>query len=160
MANNGYFKYALLRKVSNDVNEYPLDVNNNRTSESGLSQHTKSNDLGDPDYIVPVFDTEVCPIPTAVEYRLIAYSNTDRAEACAGTNSMLPASPISVYALAGSPLLNKTLYNYSDLTSPFLSIFTDYVYIKFYLYEYGVTPDTYYVGLLDIYGNMTSIVAC
>lgn len=47
----GYKIHTKLKKVSDDVNEYPLDVNNVRITESGLPQDTKNNTVGDPNYI-------------------------------------------------------------------------------------------------------------
>ena len=61
--NTGYKGYSTLLKVTNDGNNSPLDINNNLCSESGLPQATKSNTIGDPDYIAPVYDIVTCPLP-------------------------------------------------------------------------------------------------
>lgn len=52
----GYKLYTTLKRVSDDVNEYPLDENGNRITESGLPQETKPNNSLDPDYIGPIYD--------------------------------------------------------------------------------------------------------
>ena len=64
MANTGKKVYVTLLKVTNDINEYPVDINGNLCSISGLPQATKSNTIGQPDYIAPVTDLITCPIPT------------------------------------------------------------------------------------------------
>lgn len=69
MANTGNKVYATLLKVSDDVNEYPLDVNNNRTSVSGLPQASKANTVGTDGYIAP-FASASCPTDTVVNYRV------------------------------------------------------------------------------------------
>ena len=61
--NTGYKGYSTLLKVTNDGNNSPLDINNTLCSESGLPQATKSNTIGDPDYIAPVYDIVTCPLP-------------------------------------------------------------------------------------------------
>ena len=66
--NTGIKVYDNLKKVSNDGNEYPLDVNNNRCSVSGLPQDIKINASYDPDYIPPVTDLTDCPIPETKVY--------------------------------------------------------------------------------------------
>lgn len=62
--NTGYKGYSTLLKITNDGNNSPLDINNNLCSESGLPQATKSNTIGDPDYIAPVYDIVTCPLIT------------------------------------------------------------------------------------------------
>ena len=61
--NTGYKAYTDLLKVTDDGTSRPLDINNNLCSESGLPQATKSNTIGDPDYIAPVYDIVNCPLP-------------------------------------------------------------------------------------------------
>lgn len=68
LENTGYKGYSTLLKVTNDGNNSPLDINNNLCSESGLPQATKSNTIGDPDYIAPVYDTVTCPIACQYKY--------------------------------------------------------------------------------------------
>lgn len=66
--NTGFQVPTLLRKVST-VEQYPLDVNNIRTSVSGLPQHTKPNVMSDPDYIQPIQNLLDCPVPIATAKR-------------------------------------------------------------------------------------------
>lgn len=61
MANTGKVIYKRLKKVTDDGTNRPLDVNNVLTSVSGLPQATKLNIVGDPDYIAPVTNEELCP---------------------------------------------------------------------------------------------------
>lgn len=70
--NNGLQTYTNLVKVSDDINEYPLDVNNVRTTVSGLPQDSKLNTPEDPNYIPPVENLTACPITAS-----ITISNTD-----------------------------------------------------------------------------------
>lgn len=60
--NTGYLIITKLVKVSDDVNQYPLDVNGMRTSDSGLPQANKPNIDTDPDYIPKMFNLGYCPI--------------------------------------------------------------------------------------------------
>ena len=60
--NTGYLGYSILAKVTDDVNQYPLDINDQLCSESGLPQHTKPNSASDPDYVAPILDETSCPI--------------------------------------------------------------------------------------------------
>jgi len=52
MANSGYKIQPRLKKVSNDVNEFPMDVNNELCSVSGLPQATMNNPTGSSTYRV------------------------------------------------------------------------------------------------------------
>lgn len=61
MANTGKVIYKRLKKVTDDGTNRPLDVNNVLTSVSGLPQATKLNIVGDPDYVAPVTNEELCP---------------------------------------------------------------------------------------------------
>lgn len=58
--NTGKLKFINLLKVSDDVNQYPLDINNQRITDTNLSQATKPNVSGDADYIPP-FASSNCP---------------------------------------------------------------------------------------------------
>lgn len=62
--NTGNALYATLLKVSNDINTYPLDVNNHKTADTGLSQASKANSSMDADFI-PAFSSPIsCPPPS------------------------------------------------------------------------------------------------
>jgi len=67
MPNTGKKVYATLLKVVNGGpnDGQALDANNQLVSVSGLPQASKTNTLGQPDYIVPVTDTVACPIPSS-----------------------------------------------------------------------------------------------
>lgn len=67
--NTGMQVPTLLRKVTSDGNQFPLDVNNIRTSVSGNPQHTKPNVISDPDYIAPIENLLDCPIPIVTSKR-------------------------------------------------------------------------------------------
>jgi hypothetical protein len=62
MANTGNKIYTTLLKVTNDINQYPLDVNNDLCSISNLAQAAKANTFGETDYISPIPDSTSCPI--------------------------------------------------------------------------------------------------
>lgn len=62
--NTGNALYATLLKVSNDINTYPLDINNHKTTDTGLSQASKANSSSDPDYIPPYSSPISCPVPS------------------------------------------------------------------------------------------------
>lgn len=62
MANTGNKIFNKLVKVTNDINEYPLDINDELCSVTGLAQAEKTNTLGDPNYIAPFQDLTSCPI--------------------------------------------------------------------------------------------------
>lgn len=63
MANTGNKIYSKLLKVTNDINQYPLDVNNELCSVSGLPQDEKPNSIGDVNYIAPSEDLTNCQLP-------------------------------------------------------------------------------------------------
>ncbi len=63
IVNTGYKAYTKLIKVTNDANNYPLDVNNNLVSVTGITQDIKDNVLGQADYIAPIQDLISCPLP-------------------------------------------------------------------------------------------------
>lgn len=67
--NTGMQVPTLLRKVTSDGNQTPLDVNNIKTSVSGNPQHTKPNFTSDPDYIFPIENLLDCPIPIVTSKR-------------------------------------------------------------------------------------------
>ena len=73
--NTGYKGYSTLLKVTNDGNNSPLDINNNLCSESGLPQATKSNTIGDPDYIAPIYDIVMCPLPATGSIQITNNNN-------------------------------------------------------------------------------------
>ncbi len=62
--NTGYKAFTTLLKVAHGGphDGEPLDINDHLCSVTGLPQATKSNNVGDPDYIEPVIDEEACPI--------------------------------------------------------------------------------------------------
>lgn len=60
MANTGYKIQPQLKRVTNDINEYPLDENDNLCSVTGLPQAVMANPVDDPTYKVE--DHERCPI--------------------------------------------------------------------------------------------------
>lgn len=62
MGLTGYKIYRTLRKVSNDGSNTPLDINNIPIATSGEVQDTKSNVVGDIDYVSPISDPSFCPI--------------------------------------------------------------------------------------------------
>jgi len=52
LINTGYRIYPKLVKVSDDINQFPLDVNNHKSSESGLPQDSMNMPTNDPRYRV------------------------------------------------------------------------------------------------------------
>lgn len=64
MANTGYLIQPRLKKVTNDLNQYPLDINNNLCSISGLPQATMDNSSTNSNY--KVLNTTACPIDVPV----------------------------------------------------------------------------------------------
>jgi len=62
MGLTGQKVYIKLKKVSNDLDELPLDENNIPTWISGEPQEFKDNVIGDPDYVAPITDLISCPI--------------------------------------------------------------------------------------------------
>lgn len=103
MPNTGYRIYPTLIKVSDDINEYPLDVNNHRTSVSGLPQDSMAMLITDPRYKVldstcAVFtfiktgdyQRNNCTPPqtgTTVTYSETYYSDISEADAEAAANA-------------------------------------------------------------------------
>lgn len=67
MANTGYLIQPRLKRVTDDVNEFPLDENDNLCSETGLPQATIDNPTDSPTY--RVLNSSTCPI-TADNYYL------------------------------------------------------------------------------------------
>lgn len=66
MANTGYQINPQLKKVTDDVNEYPLDVNNHLCSLTGLPQDTKPNDPSSSDY--RILNPTSCPVVITYTY--------------------------------------------------------------------------------------------
>lgn len=62
MANTGNKIFTKLLKVTDDINQYPLDINDELCSVTLLPQAEKSNTLGQPDYIAPFQDLTACPL--------------------------------------------------------------------------------------------------
>lgn len=62
MTNTGKKIYSKLAKVTNDINQYPLDANDELCSVTGLPQATKLNTFGESDYIAPFEDLTFCPL--------------------------------------------------------------------------------------------------
>lgn len=58
--NTGYLIQPKLKKVTDDANELPLDVNNELCSESGLPQDTMDNPINDITY--RVYNPTACPV--------------------------------------------------------------------------------------------------
>ena len=112
--NTGYKGYSTLLKVTNYGNNSFLDINNNLCSESGLPQATKSNTIGDPDYIAPVYDTVTCPIPNPPDddpnnYTYYEAEYYDCVSETCGTE----ANPLWVFTL-NTGLTKNMYYYYSD----------------------------------------------
>ena len=102
--NTGYKGYSTLLKVTNDGNNSPLDINNSLCSESGLPQATKSNTIGDPDYIAPVYDIVTCPLPVSGITVTSIYSLTSQCGA--GDDTKLIVSSIAL----SSPVTVDTIF--------------------------------------------------
>jgi len=163
----GYIVYPTLIKVSDDVDEFPLDVNNNKTVDSGLAQDSKDNDIGDPDYIAPVYDDETCPLDgdiTITEYRIYSYADVglgqNRGDACAGTYPIPPESPQTVYAASDDPLTVTQFFNAvvgDTLVGEWTNIPTAGDIVAF---STAAAPSVKYTGYVDASGNITSIVTC
>lgn len=60
MANTGYLIQPILKKVTDDINQFPLDINNQLCSVSGLPQATVANTIDSPSY--KVLNTTACPV--------------------------------------------------------------------------------------------------
>jgi hypothetical protein len=112
MANTGYKGYSTLLKV--DSLDRPLDINNNLCSESGLSQDTKPNTIGDPDYVAPVLDTTACPLPiTSTAYPFSETPDTNPSVACT-----FNADDDTLYSADAVLTIGSILYTDALLTIP------------------------------------------
>lgn len=109
--NTGYKAYANLLKVTDDGTNRPLDINNNLCSESGLPQATKTNTIGDPDYIAPVYDIVTCPLPISSITVIGIYSSTSQCGA--GSDSTIVETSITLSA----PVTVDTILNVTILYS-------------------------------------------
>lgn len=116
--NTGYKGYAKLLKVTDDGTHRALDVNNELCSESGLPQDFKTNINTDPDYVAPVLDTTMCPIPV--------------------TGIAVPSQTGSSHCSTGVCLLNGslasvTVYTISGILSPGQTVWADLGMTTLYL---------------------------
>lgn len=68
MANTGFLIQPKLKKVTNDLNEFPLDVNNELCSVSGLPQATMNNPIDSSTY--RILNTGTCPVDPSDEVEL------------------------------------------------------------------------------------------
>lgn len=78
MANTGFLIQPTLKKVTNDVNEFPLDINNELCSISGLPQATMANPIDSDTY--RILNTTACPVDPSDEVTLTvigSYSELD-----------------------------------------------------------------------------------
>ena len=105
IVNTGYKGYSTLLKVTNDGNNSPLDINNNLCSESGLPQATKSNTIGDPDYIAPVYDIVTCPLPSGATITITG-KNSNVVQCGAGDDTKIIVSSV----ILSSPVTVDTIF--------------------------------------------------
>jgi len=70
MAKTGYIINPVEKKVTNDSNEFPLDVNGNLCSLSGLPQDTRSNVNTNPTY--RIYNPTLCPPNPDLYYNITA----------------------------------------------------------------------------------------
>ena len=103
--NTGYKGYSTLLKVANDGTNRPLDINNNLCSESGLAQDTKSNTVGQPDYVTPVFDIVTCPIPSGATITITG-KNSSVVQCAAGDDTKIITSTVTL----SSPVTVDTIF--------------------------------------------------
>lgn len=68
MANTGFLIQPKLKKVTNDDNEFPVDINNELCSVSGLPQATKDNPIDSETY--RILNTTACPVDSGDEVDL------------------------------------------------------------------------------------------
>jgi hypothetical protein len=101
MANTGRKIFNTLLKVST-VNNAALDVNNEFCSLSGLPQATKPNTPGDLNYIGPIQDLTLCPIP--VKCVLSAWSAWSVCSGNTRTRTRTVITPASYGGTACGPL--------------------------------------------------------
>lgn len=69
--NTGFKEYNYILKVTDDANEFPLDINNQLCSVTGLPQARKENLTSDPNYISKLFDINSCP-PNVIQFSFIS----------------------------------------------------------------------------------------
>lgn len=69
--NTGFLIQPKEKKVTNDVNEFPMDVNNELCSVSGLPQALRNNSVDSPTY--RIVNTDVCPIDPSSEVNLTVF---------------------------------------------------------------------------------------
>jgi hypothetical protein len=76
--NTGYQGWNVIKKVVDGGirNGQLLDVNNNLCSISNLANFTKNNVQGQPDYIVPVLNEGLCPLPSQYPFKWIPDENS------------------------------------------------------------------------------------
>lgn len=89
LVNSGYVINTKRKKVTNDLNEYALDVNNQLVSESGLPQDTQTIDSSEPDY--RILNTTTCPLDS-ISYGNAAITGDFTRDNCEGgfTGSTVP----------------------------------------------------------------------
>lgn len=105
LENTGYKAYTDLLKVTDDGTSRPLDINNNLCSESGLPQATKSNTIGDPDYIAPVYDIVTCPLPSGATITITG-ENSSVVQCGAGDDTKIITSTVTL----SSPVTVDTIF--------------------------------------------------
>ena len=124
--NTGYKGYSTLLKVANDGNNSPLDINNNLCSESGLPQATKSNTIGDPDYIAPVYDIVTCPtLDTEITPTSYSYDGHYGTMVCAGGGASFVEENVWVLYSDMTPL-GFGIYVYDNISLTTLSTITGF----------------------------------
>lgn len=157
MANTGYKGWTQLLKVTDDVNEFPLDAGNALVSITSNPQDSKPNTFGDPDYVAPVYSPGDCPPPdpVAIEYRLYG-TGSNRGDACSITTPLF-GQPLTVYAATANPLLVTQFFNDDLLVGPWTAAPNPGDYISF---STAIDTGTKYTGAVDGSGNVLSIVAC
>lgn len=69
--NTGFLIQPKEKKVTNDVNEYPLDINNDLCSVSGLPQALRNNPIDSPTY--RILNTTACPVDPSEEVQLLIF---------------------------------------------------------------------------------------
>jgi len=152
MANTGNKGWTQLLKVTDDVNEYPLDAGNALVSITANPQDSKANTSGDPDYVAPVPSLD-CPVIT--EYRLYGTGSV-RGDACSITTPLF-GQPITVYAATNNQLAVVQFFNDNLLVGSWNAAPNPGDYISF---STAADTATKYTGAVDATGNVLSIVAC
>lgn len=77
--NTGYLAYSKLKKVvdGGPYDGQALDDSDHLCSDTGLPQSKKDNNVSDPDYVAPIYDTTSCPVATTT-FTLNITNNTPR----------------------------------------------------------------------------------